>query len=82
MPMEYIVPSLRVVVITEMEDVDALEDRLLQLIHLEEERFVAGFHQNIENQRQKVWHDRHIKNKHFEVGGRVLMYDSKFFKHS
>ena len=43
MPMEYIVPISRVVVITEMTDVDAVEDRLLQLIHLEEERFVAGF---------------------------------------
>ena len=35
--MEYIVPSLRVASITEMTDVDAVEERLLQLIHLEEE---------------------------------------------
>ena len=47
MPMEYIVLSLRVVVITEMTNVDVMEERLLQLIHLEEEHFVAGFHQNI-----------------------------------
>ena len=51
MPMEYIVPSLRVVAIMEMENVDVVEERFLQLIHLEKERFVAGFHQNIENQR-------------------------------
>ena len=62
-PMEYIVLSLRVVVITEMIDVDVVEDRLLQLVQLAEEIFVAGFHQNIEKQRQKVWHDRNIKNK-------------------
>ena len=43
MPMEYIVPSLRVVAITRMIDVDVVEDRLLQQIHLEEEHFVAGF---------------------------------------
>ena len=81
MPMEYIVPSLRVVAITEMTDVDAMEDILLQLIHLEEESFVAGFHQNLEKKRKKVWHDRHIKSKHFEVKVLVLMYDSKFLKH-
>ena len=81
MPMEYIIPSLRVVAITEMTDADVVEERLLQLIHLEEERFIVGFHQNVEKKRQKIWHDRQIKNKHFEVGGLVLMYDSKFFKH-
>ena len=81
MPMEYIVPSLRVVAIIEMTDVDVVEEILLQLIHLEEERFIAGFHQNVENQRQKAWHDRHIKNTQFTVGGLVLMYDINFFKH-
>ena len=80
-PMEYIIPSLIVAVITEMIDVDVVNERLLQLIHLEEECFIVGFHQNVEKQRQKVWHDRHIKNKQFPVGGLVIMYDSKFFKH-
>ena len=65
MPMEYILLILRVVAITEMTYVDVVEDRVLQLIHLEEEHFVAGFHQNVENKRQKVWHDKHIKNKQF-----------------
>ena len=64
-----------------MTNVDVVEGRLLQLIHLEEERFIAGFHQNVEKQRQKVWHDRHIKNKKFSVGGLVLMYDKTNFKH-
>ena len=64
-----------------MIDVDVVEERLLQLIHLEEERFIARFHQNVEKQRKKAWHDRHIKNKQFIVGGLVLMYDINFFKH-
>ena len=54
MPMEYIVPSLRVVALTEMTDVDAFEERLLQLIHLEDECFI---------ERKNVWHNKHIKNK-------------------
>ena len=81
MPMEYIVPSLRVVSIAEITNVDHVEDRLLELVQLEEERFVVGFHQNVEKKRQKVWHDRHIKSKHFEDGVHVLMYDNKIFKH-
>ena len=67
--------------ITQMTEVHVVEEILLQLIHLEEECFVAGFHQNVEKKRKKVWHDRHIKSNHFEFGGLVLMYDSKFFKH-
>ena len=54
MPMEYIVQCLRVAALTEMIDVDVVEERLLQLIHLEEERFIAGFHQNVEKESQKV----------------------------
>ena len=50
-------------------------------MQLEEECFLACFHQNVEKQRKKVWHDRHIKRKHFEVRGLVLMYDNKIFKH-
>ena len=42
--MEYIVPSLRIVAITEMTDVGAIEETLSQLLHLEEDRFVAGYY--------------------------------------
>ena len=58
-----------------------VEDRLLQLTHLEEKGFVAGIHQNIEKKRKKLCLDKHIQSKHFEVGGLVLMYGSKFFNH-
>ena len=58
MPMEYIVPSLRIIVITEMTGVDVVEERLLQPVQMEEECFVTGYYQNIEKERQTVWHDR------------------------
>ena len=48
---------------------------------LEEDHFVAGFHQCIEKDRQKAWHDCHIKNKPFQQGDLVMLYDSKFMKH-
>ena len=46
----------------------------------EEECFSAGYHQNVEKEWQKVWHDRHLKNKKFKVEGLVLLYESKFLK--
>jgi len=47
MPVEYIVPSLRIAAITDMADHLALEERLAQLEELEEEWFLAGFHQRV-----------------------------------
>jgi len=43
MPMEYIVPSLCIVVLTGMKDHKDLEERLAQLEELEEEWFLASF---------------------------------------
>jgi len=80
MPMEYIVPSLRITMLTGMMDLVALEERLAQLDEFEEERFLAGFHQQVQRQRGKAWHDRHIKLLTFKVNDLVFLYDSKFDK--
>ena len=48
-----------------MTYVGAIKEILSQLIELEEERFVAGYHKNIEKERLKIWHGRHIKKKKF-----------------
>ena len=57
MPMEYTVPSLCIAALTGMMDREALEERFTQLEELEEERFLAGFHQQVQKQREKAWHD-------------------------
>jgi hypothetical protein len=44
MRMEFIVPSLHIIAITELSDIGAIEERLAQLVQLEEDRFLAGFH--------------------------------------
>jgi len=54
--MEYIVPSLRIALFTKMSESGALEERLSQLMELEEYRFIAGFHQQVQKARQKAWH--------------------------
>ena len=65
MPMEYIMPSLRIAQITGIIDTDTTNERLAQLLALKEDRFIAGFHQKVQKAREKAWHDRHVKNKIF-----------------
>ena len=81
MLMEYLVPSLWIATTIGIDDAEALEEHIAQLVQLEEDRFVVGFHQRVEKDRQKAWHDSHIKNKQFTQGDLVLLYDSKFMKH-
>ena len=81
MPMEYIVLSLCIAAKTIMDDEGALEEILAQLVQIEEDNFVTMFHQCMEKDRQKYWHDRHIKNIHFQQGNLVLLYENTFSKH-
>ena len=48
MPMEYIVPSLRIVTATGMDDEAVLKECIAQLIQLEEDHFIARFHHHVE----------------------------------
>ena len=48
---------------------------------LEEDRFLAHFHQQVQKAHDKAWHDRHIHQKTFAEGELVLLYDSQFAKH-
>ena len=77
MPMEYIVPSLIIVVITKMTDVGTIEEIVFWLVQLEEDIFVPGYHQNVENERHKSWHNKHVKYKQFQIEDLVFLYDSK-----
>lgn len=79
-PMEYIVPSLRIVAITSMADCRDLEERLAQLAELEEEQLLARFHQKVQKQHEKAWHDRHIKVCTFKENDLILLCDNKFEK--
>jgi hypothetical protein len=48
---------------------------------MEEDRILEVFHQEVHKERDKSWHDRHIKRNNFKEGDLVLMYDSKFLHH-
>jgi hypothetical protein len=43
-PIEYLVPSLKIITFTDMDDTGSIQERLVQLVKLEEDRFIAGFH--------------------------------------
>ena len=46
--MEYIIPNLHITAATEMDDDVALKEHVVQLVQLKEDRFIVGFHQNVE----------------------------------
>jgi hypothetical protein len=49
-PMEYLVPSLRIVSFTGMDDTGVVQERLAQLVELEEDRFIVVFHQQVQKE--------------------------------
>ena len=51
------------------------------MVELEEDKFVEGFHQKVQKEREKDYHDRNIRKKAFKQGDLVLVYDNKFIKH-
>lgn len=79
-PAEFIIPSLLITSIVHFIEEDSINELLHELKELEEDRFLEEFHQTVQKERQKAWHDCHIKHKTFTIGGKVLLYDRKFQK--
>ena len=46
-PLEFLVPSLHVATITNMTERDVVKERLSQLMEIEEDRIMVGFHQEV-----------------------------------
>ncbi|KAL5558729.1 hypothetical protein UlMin_034940 [Ulmus minor] len=53
------------------------EKRLLQLHEMEEFRNNAYENARIYKERTKAWHDKHILKREFQVGQKVLLYNSR-----
>jgi hypothetical protein len=51
--MELILPSLRITTITDLSNCGTVEERLAQLVQVEEEWFFPGFHQQVQKAREK-----------------------------
>jgi hypothetical protein len=52
-PIEYLVPRLIIASFKDMDDIGVVQERLAQLVELEEDRFIVGFHQQVQKEREK-----------------------------
>jgi hypothetical protein len=64
-----------------MTERGTIQERLSQLMEMEEDKILAGFHQEVKKARDKAWNDRHIKKKIFKEGDLVFLYHNKFLQH-
>jgi hypothetical protein len=80
-PLEYFIPSLHIETITNMTERDTIQERLAQLMELEEDKIMAGFHHEVNKAKDKSCHDRHINKKKFKEGDLLLLFDSKYLQH-
>jgi hypothetical protein len=52
-PLEFLVPSLRIVAIINMIERGTIQERLSQLMELEEDKILEGIHQEVYKSRDK-----------------------------
>jgi hypothetical protein len=80
-PLEYLIVIMRIATITNMKERVVVQEILAQLMELEEDMIVVGFHQKVYKDKDKDRCDRHIKKKNFKEGYMVLLYDNKYLQH-
>ncbi|MCO5575391.1 hypothetical protein L7F22_029191 [Adiantum nelumboides] len=76
-PLEFVVPSLRMAGHYDMDFNKVLKARLEELQRLDEIRQRALLEQQIVQQRRKHWHDNKTKVKEFKQGNLLLLYQSR-----
>jgi hypothetical protein len=54
MPIDFILHSLHIAMIIDLSDSCVVEERLSELVQLEEDRFFTGFHQQVQKEREKA----------------------------
>lgn len=76
-PLEFMVPSLRLAVEHDMDYNSVLWARLEKLLSLDEQRQRAVWTQQVVQNRRKHWHDKHLKPRQYQRGDLVLLYQSR-----
>lgn len=79
-PAEFAIQRIFIDQETKMIKEESLEKWLDELLELDEAIFLVYFHQMVEKQRKKVWHDRHMKKSAFTFDGHVILCNNKFLK--
>ena len=81
-PMEFLVPSLRIAAENKLSPADLVNHRFDQLLELEEDRLQSTYVAEIIQQRRQAWVNRNIKFKLFKEKDLVLLYNSKLGAHA
>ena len=76
-PLEFMVPSLRMAVDYDLDYNEVLRSRLDKLLTLDEHRQRAIWSQQIVQNCRKTWFDKKIKVREFQKGDLVLLYQSR-----
>ena len=80
-PMEFLVPSLRIAAAEKLGWDESVERRIEQLDRLGEERFNSAYLAQVVQDRRKIWVDRHSKKKIFRRGDAVLLFNTRMGPH-
>lgn len=77
LPIEFEVPTFRIINEERMDESDSLQERLLTLTHLDEDKHLALIEtKKIQNKRKKYF-DQSIKEIKIQEGDHVLLYDNR-----
>lgn len=76
-PVEFMVPSLRIAIDNRLGDMESLRKRLYALNKLDERRMMTQWATKTAQQRRKVWHDKHLRRMKFTPGQLVLKFNGR-----
>ncbi|XP_057816415.1 uncharacterized protein LOC131029788 [Cryptomeria japonica] len=76
-PVEFMVPSLRIAIDNRLGDMESLRERLYALNKQDERRTMAQWATETAQQRRKAWHDKHLRRIQFTPGQLVLKFNGR-----
>ena len=81
LPIEYVIPSLRLAVHYRLSPEDSVVHRKQELLKLEEDRIYSAYVAEISQKIRQAWMTRQVKFKIFQKGDWVIMYNSRLGPH-
>lgn len=80
-PMEFVVPSLRIAIQNRMSPEASVKHRQRYLLQLEEDRVMSAYVAEIVQKRRQAWVNMNVKFKVFKEGDWVMLYNSRLGPH-
>jgi hypothetical protein len=71
-PLDYLVPSVCIEAITNMTKEDVVHERLDQLMEIEEDRILAGFHQEVQRTESNGYREKWATTGQTSLGFSVV----------